>query len=110
MARTQTLIQLSGELLAQLDARAAREGISRSELIRRALDGFLRQDVEAAIDRQVVESYTRRSQEDLLGAELTARGMIEAEPWSRWTPRDLSARRPASLRVEPRARACTGEG
>lgn len=82
MARTQTLVQLSDDLLAQLDARAAREGTSRSELIRRALDGFLQQDVEAAIDRQIVASYTRRPQEDLLGAELTARGMIEAEPWT----------------------------
>ncbi len=82
MTRTQTLVQLSDDLLAQLDARAAREGTSRSELIRRALDGFLRQDVQAAIDRQIVESYTRRPQEDLLGAELTARAMIEAEPWT----------------------------
>jgi Arc/MetJ-type ribon-helix-helix transcriptional regulator len=82
MARTQTLVQLSDELLAQLDARAAREGTSRSEVIRRALDGFLRQDAEAAIDRQIVESYTRRPQDDLLGAELTARAMIDAEPWA----------------------------
>jgi metal-responsive CopG/Arc/MetJ family transcriptional regulator len=82
MARTQTLVQLSDELLAQLDARAARESTSRSELIRQALASFLRQDVEAAIDREIVESYTRRPQEDLLGAELTARGMIEAEPWT----------------------------
>jgi len=32
-ARTQTLVQLSDELLAQLDTRVAREGRSRSELI-----------------------------------------------------------------------------
>lgn len=82
MARTQTLVQLSDELLAQLDARVAREGGSRSALIRQALADFLRDDVEAEVDRQIVESYTRRPQEDLLGAELTARAMIEAEPWA----------------------------
>ncbi len=81
MARAQTLVQLSDELLAQLDARVAREGRSRSELIREALAGFLATDLEAEIDRQIVASYTERPQEDLLGAELTARAMIEAEPW-----------------------------
>jgi len=81
MARTQTLVQLSDELLAQLDARVAREGRSRSELIREALAGFLAADLEAEIDRQIVASYTERPQEDLLGAELTARAMIDAEPW-----------------------------
>jgi metal-responsive CopG/Arc/MetJ family transcriptional regulator len=81
MARAQTLVQLSDELLAQLDARVAREGRSRSELIREALAGFLATDLEAEIDRQIVTSYTERPQEDLLGAEMTARAMIEAEPW-----------------------------
>lgn len=81
MARAQTLVQLSDELLAQLDARVAREGRSRSELIREALAGFLAADLEAEIDRQIVASYTDRPQEDLLGAEMTARAMIEAEPW-----------------------------
>jgi metal-responsive CopG/Arc/MetJ family transcriptional regulator len=81
MARAQTLVQLSDELLAQLDARVVREGRSRSELIREALAGFLATDLEAEIDRQIVASYTDRPQEDLLGAEMTARAMIEAEPW-----------------------------
>lgn len=81
MARAQTLVQLSDELLAQLDARVAREGRSRSELIREALAGFLATDLAAEIDRQIVASYSERPQEDLLGAELTARAMIEAEPW-----------------------------
>lgn len=81
MARAQTLVQLSDELLAQLDARVAREGRSRSELIREALAGFLAADLEAEIDRQIVASFTDRPQEDLLGAEMTARAMIEAEPW-----------------------------
>jgi metal-responsive CopG/Arc/MetJ family transcriptional regulator len=81
MARTQTLVQLTEELLAQLDSRAAREGRSRSDLIREAVSGYLAADREAEIDRQIVEAYTRRPQEDLLGAEWAARASIAAEPW-----------------------------
>ena len=80
MTRTQTLVQLSDELLAQLDARAAREGRSRSELIREALTGYLAADREADIDRRIVEAYTRHPQEDL-GALWIARASIAAENW-----------------------------
>jgi metal-responsive CopG/Arc/MetJ family transcriptional regulator len=81
MARTQTIVQLSDELLAELDARAAREGRSRSQLIREALAGYLADDPEADIDRRIVEAYTRRPQEDLLSAEWIAGAMVAAEPW-----------------------------
>lgn len=81
MARTQTLVQLSDELLAQLDAHVAREGRSRSELIREAVLGYLAKHREAEIDRRIVDAYTRQPQEDLLGAEATARAMVAAEPW-----------------------------
>lgn len=82
MARHQTLVQLSEELLAQLDARVAREGRSRSQLIREALDGYLADDREGEIDRAIVESYTRIPQEDF-GAKWSARQSIEAEPWEK---------------------------
>lgn len=81
MARTQTLVQLSDELLSQLDARVAREGRSRSELIREAVAGYLADDREAEIDRRIVEAYTRQPQEDLLSAEATALAMVSGEPW-----------------------------
>jgi metal-responsive CopG/Arc/MetJ family transcriptional regulator len=81
VARTQTLVQLSDELLAQLDARAAREGRNRSDLIREALAGYLASDREAEIDRLIVESYTREPQEALLDVERLGRAMIAAEPW-----------------------------
>lgn len=80
VARTQTLVQLSDDLLAQLDARMVREGRSRSELIREALTVYLGADREAEIDRQIVEAYTRQPQEDL-GAEWAARASIAAESW-----------------------------
>ncbi len=81
MARTQTLVQLSDELLAELDARSAREGRSRSDLIREAVKAYLADDRKADIDRRMVEAYTRQPQEDLLGAKAAAAAMIAAEPW-----------------------------
>lgn len=81
MARAQTLVQLSDELLAQLDARVAREGRSRSDLIREAVAGYLAADRAAEIDRRIVEAYTHRPQEDLIGFETAGRRMVAAEPW-----------------------------
>ncbi len=84
MARTQTLVQLSDELLGQLDARVAREGRNRSELIREALSAYLAVDREAKIDRLIVEGYTREPQtaEELAYAELGTRTMLaNVEPW-----------------------------
>jgi hypothetical protein len=81
MARTQTLVQLSDELVAELDARASREGRSRSELIRDALAGYLHDDPQAEIDRRLVEAYIRQPQDDALGADWAARQLVAAEPW-----------------------------
>ena len=81
MARTQTLVQLSDELLALLDERVAREGRSRSELIREAVSSYLAGDLEADIDRRLVDAYTRQPQDDLTGAESAAVALIAAEPW-----------------------------
>jgi metal-responsive CopG/Arc/MetJ family transcriptional regulator len=80
MARTQTLVQLSDELLERLDARRAREGRSRSEVVREAIELYLAADREAEIDRLIVEAYTGRPPEDVWGDE-AAKRMIAAEPW-----------------------------
>ncbi len=85
MARTQTLVQLSDELLAELDAKGAREGRSRSQLIRAAIAGYLAEDPEGEIDRRIVEAYTRQPSEDL-GAEWAARASIAAENWDQHEP------------------------
>jgi metal-responsive CopG/Arc/MetJ family transcriptional regulator len=81
--RTQTLVQLTDDLLAQLDERAAREGRSRSGLIRDALRAYLADDVAAQTDRQLVEGYTRVPQTtaEAAWAEDAARRAVEAEPW-----------------------------
>jgi metal-responsive CopG/Arc/MetJ family transcriptional regulator len=81
MARTQTLVQLSDDLLERLDALRARERRSRSDVIREAIERYLTADREAEIDRQIVEAYTRIPQDEDPWLEEAARRTIGAEPW-----------------------------
>jgi metal-responsive CopG/Arc/MetJ family transcriptional regulator len=82
VARRQTLVQLNDELLALLDRRAARDGRSRSQLIREALEEYLRDEREAEIDRQIVEAYMRMPQPERdPWAEAAGRRTIADEPW-----------------------------
>lgn len=83
MTRTQTLVQLNEELLRWLDERAAREGRSRSALIREAIEAYMYDARSAEIDRQITEGYERmpQTEEELAGADAELREMIEEEPW-----------------------------
>lgn len=81
VARQQTLVQLNDELLAVLDERAGRLGVSRSELIRRAIEDYLEDEREAAIDAAIIEGYTRIPQEPDPWAVESAERSIAAEPW-----------------------------
>ena len=80
MARTQTLVQFSDDLLNRLDRHRAREGRSRSDVVREAVERYLAEDREAEIDLLIVRAYTREPPQDLWGDQ-AARQMIEAEPW-----------------------------
>lgn len=83
MPRTQTLVQLTQDLLRRLDERAAREGRSRSALIRDAIEAYLYDEARARIDREIIEGYERipTTDEELAWAEKEAREMIREEPW-----------------------------
>ncbi len=81
MARRQSLVQLSDELIALLDQRAARSGRSRSALIREAIERYVAADAEAVADAPIVRAYERTPQEPDRWAELAAREAIAAEPW-----------------------------
>jgi metal-responsive CopG/Arc/MetJ family transcriptional regulator len=83
VTRTQTLVQLNEELLRRLDERAAREGRSRSALIRDAIEAYLYDAAKEKIDREIVEGYERipQTDEDESWAEWEAREMIREEPW-----------------------------
>jgi metal-responsive CopG/Arc/MetJ family transcriptional regulator len=81
MARAQTLVQLTDELLAALDQIAVATGRSRSELIREAIDRYLGSAAADEADRRIVDGYTRTPQEADPWAEALARDSIAAEPW-----------------------------
>lgn len=59
MARVQTMVQLSEELIELLDRRAAGEGLSRSALIRGVLEESFAEERAAAVGRQIAEGYER---------------------------------------------------
>jgi metal-responsive CopG/Arc/MetJ family transcriptional regulator len=83
MARTQTLVQLTDELLAVLDERAARERRSRSTLIREALEEYLHEDLDAEIGQQIADGYRRYPQtaDEDAWAQRNAVEAIRDEPW-----------------------------
>ncbi len=59
MARTQTIVQLTDEMIAQLDLEASRRHLSRSALIREAITTLFAQSKEQSIGDQIVEGYQR---------------------------------------------------
>lgn len=82
MPRVQTLIQLTDDLVALLDQRAARERRSRSDLVREAIERFVEDDRQAEISRRIVEGYTRIPQDDDdFDYTDSAKRVIAAEPW-----------------------------
>jgi metal-responsive CopG/Arc/MetJ family transcriptional regulator len=83
MARKQTLVQLNDLLITVLDQRAAREGKSRSAVIREAVESYLRTDLDDEVGREIAEGYRRvpETDEELRAAERQGREMIREEPW-----------------------------
>lgn len=81
--RAQTMVQLTETLVGLLDERAAREGVSRSQVVRDAVEAYLREDAEAAALRAVVEGYRRQpvTDEELAAAAANARAVVDEEPW-----------------------------
>jgi len=80
VARKQTLVQFPEELLEALDRYRAREGRTRSDVIREAIERYLAADREAEIDRRIIDGYARRPPEPVWADE-AARRLIAEEPW-----------------------------
>jgi metal-responsive CopG/Arc/MetJ family transcriptional regulator len=76
------MVQLNETLLEVLDQRATATGRSRSDLIREAIEQYYKEDFEAAIDRAMVDGYTRIPDDevDAFYEELARRSIAE-EPW-----------------------------
>lgn len=59
VARTQTIVQLTDDLIADLDTESKRRGTSRSALIREAVVAYLAEGRESIITEQIVDGYRR---------------------------------------------------
>lgn len=81
VARQQTLVQLTDELLAALDQRAGSTGCSRSQVIREAVEAYLADELSDDIARRYREAYGRHPQEPDPWIEHLARESIAREPW-----------------------------
>lgn len=83
IARKQTLVQLNDDLLTDLDREAQRRGISRSLLIREAVETHLKATSEAELVRQYIEGYRRfpETEEEMREAEQNAIEAIREEAW-----------------------------
>jgi metal-responsive CopG/Arc/MetJ family transcriptional regulator len=78
------MVQLNDTLLEVLDQRPTDTGRSRTDQNRDAIEQYYKEDIEAAIDRAMVEGYTRvPDDDDELDAlyEDVARRSIAEEPW-----------------------------
>lgn len=76
MARKQVLVQLDDELVARLDEAAERQGVSRSELLRRGALALLEAEELRAADEALQEAYRRVPQDPAIveaAARLAAR-------------------------------------
>ncbi len=74
-------MQLTDELLALLDERAARLHVSRSQLIRDAVERYLAQDRSAAVDRAIIDGYTRIPPRDDRWHDAAFEDSLADEPW-----------------------------
>ena len=89
MARRQALVQLSDDLIRELDLLAEKAGVSRSALIRDVLTRHVKRESDAEKDRRMIEGYTRMPQSDDVDewgdlnklAEWSAREYVAEEPW-----------------------------
>lgn len=59
MARTQTMVQLTQELVEALDDVAGQRGVSRSALIRRLVSDGLQRHAAATAGERIAEGYRR---------------------------------------------------
>jgi metal-responsive CopG/Arc/MetJ family transcriptional regulator len=85
MARKQVLVQLTDELIHKLDEVGEAIGLSRSAMVRDAIERYLAVESDVEMDRRLVEGYKRipdTADEDLLTlAEENLRRSLEEESW-----------------------------
>lgn len=76
-------ISLPDNILRDVEAARLASGVSRSELVRRALEAFLRHEREREVVEQYVQGYLRHpeTQEELGWVEAASQGVLRDYPW-----------------------------
>jgi metal-responsive CopG/Arc/MetJ family transcriptional regulator len=80
MAASRIVVALSDEWLARVDQSCARSGWTRAEVIAAAVERFADAQPDEAVDRALVDGYTRKPATDTSAGE-AARQLIAAERW-----------------------------
>lgn len=85
MTMTPTMIQLSPDDKELLARAAAEEGVSRSELVRRALRQYLEERTEAVVSRCIRQGYEQLPESDPeIGAATAAARRMLSDPDLEW--------------------------
>ena len=83
VSRRHVRIAMSDDLLTRLDEQAAEQGLSRSDLVCKAVEAIVVAPSSDEISRQIVEGYRRiPPDEDDPWADNTAIELIREEPWN----------------------------
>lgn len=79
IARKQTLVQLTDDLVRRLDQEAERTGSSRSALIRRAIELYLQPRWDEEVARQYREAYAHQPQteEEAEWVDIATEALVE---------------------------------
>jgi metal-responsive CopG/Arc/MetJ family transcriptional regulator len=83
---TQVNIRLDDVVIEQLDGWTVIRGISRPELIREAIEEWLRRKEDERIGEQYRRAYEEfpETEEEMARAEENARRAVQEEPWEKW--------------------------
>jgi hypothetical protein len=81
MGRKEVLVQLDDDLIERLDRLADKQGISRSELLRRGAAAVLEAAENADADRVLQEAYRRLPQDPAIVSAASRLAALTAPEW-----------------------------
>lgn len=83
---TQVNIRLDAGIIEQIDGWTVIRGLSRPELIREAINEWLRRQQEERIAHDYRSAYAEHPEtdEEMQRADANARRAVQEEPWEKW--------------------------
>lgn len=81
MGRKEVLVQLDDDLIDRLDRLVAKEGTSRSELLRRGAGAVLEAAENAEADRALQEAYRRIPQDPAIVSAASRLASLTSPEW-----------------------------